>query len=145
MGMTPAPADYQIAATAARMRGGDDRPTQSHARVSGAHSAFPKTRWTMLPIERCMRRSPAGAPSGCRRLRGAGTPPDQIRGTPCHLLKINHPPNCARGRFMPACSPKISNTMRYGNAYRFSRPSWTRRRTLSKLPLRLMMSDAVTA
>ena len=38
-----------------------------------------------------MRRSLARAPSGCRRLSGAGTPPGQIRGTPCHLLKINPP------------------------------------------------------
>jgi hypothetical protein len=112
--------------------------------VSGARSAFPKN------SRQCSRLSAASGdrrptPSGCRRLRGMGTPPDQIRGKPCPLLRINHPPNCAPGRFMSACSPKTSNRTRYGNTCRLSRPNWTRRRTLSKLPQRLMMSDAVTA
>ena len=36
--------------------------------------------------------------AACRDRRPALRQPDQIRGTPCMFVKINHPPNCARGR-----------------------------------------------
>ena len=51
----------------------------------------------MLPIERCIRRSPAHSVR-MPAAESAGTPPDQTVGTSCRHLTSNPLLNCTRGR-----------------------------------------------